>query len=187
MFVLAMSDSLTLAMWVINLAISAGITIVLARVASWQRRFDRQEDTHKADTRSLREEMDEQARTLHQVTEKLIDERFRKVTHQVENHALLVSGTLAELKEQIKESKGELDDLGERDQKIEGAVAAKFDVLKDWIRDTTATSAELDKHERNVNERLGGVERRMTEGLSELGKNVAVLAERVGPGKRGNA
>jgi ribosomal protein L29 len=153
--------------------------IVLARVAAWQRRFDRQEDTHKADTKSLRDEMDEQAKTLHQVTEKLIDERFRKVTHQVENHALVVSGTLAELKEQIKESKGELDGLGERDQKIEAGGRRE-------VRPAQGLDPRHDRHQRragqaraDVNERLGGVERRMTEGMSELGKTVAVLAERI--------
>jgi chromosome segregation ATPase len=182
---LAISDGFAITMWIVNLLISAGITMVLARVALASGASTGRRTRTTPTPRACATRWSEQAKTLHQVTEKLIDERFRKVTHQVENHALVVSGTLAELKQQIKDGEQDLDGLGERDQKIELAVAAKLDQLKDWIRDTTATSRDLEKHEQSMGARLGKAEERMTKELGELGRTVAVLAERVGTGKRG--
>jgi chromosome segregation ATPase len=180
MFVLGISDSATFAMWAITLTVNGGMGIILYRVAAWQRRFDRQEDTHRTDQTNLRQKIDEMAKEQHQTTEKLIDERFRKVTHQVDNHALAVSGALSELKDQIKESKSDLDGLGDRDQRIELTVAQKVDQVKDYIRENVPLKEDLEKHEQTVSRRFGQIEDRVI----RMGEDVAVLKSAAGV-KRG--
>ena len=79
------------------------------------------------------------------------------------------------MKQRITHGDGEIRGLSDRDQKIELALALRIDHLKDYIRDTTASKKDLEKHETVVDRKLGQIEMR----LGDLTSSVAVLSERV--------
>lgn len=112
---------------------------------------------------------------LHTATAALVDTRLLQITATVEQHVKTVTSMVGELKERIREAEDEVGNLGDRDQRIELAVANKFDALKDFLRETVAGKKDLERHEEKValrhelvDERMGNVERQ-----------VAVLADRL--------
>ena len=155
--ILALSDNLTVFLAVFQLVFSAVVSISLWRLTAWQRRYEGLEDR------------------LHEATTRLIDERFRAMTHEVNSHVQGFLLVLEELKQRVQFGDGELRSLGDRDQRIELALSGRFDQLKDYIRDTAATKKDLEKHETAVERKLGQVELR----LGDLTSTVAVLTERV--------
>lgn len=142
---------------IFQLVFSAIVSITLWRLTAWQRRYEGLEDR------------------LHDATTRLIDERFRSMTHEVNSHVQGFLLTVEEMKQRIQLGDGELRGLSDRDQKIELALAIRIDQLKDYIRDTAATRKDLEKHETAVERKLGQVEMRLT----DLTSTVAVLTERV--------
>lgn len=142
---------------IFQLVFSAIVSITLWRLTAWQRRYEGLEDR------------------LHEATTRLIDERFRSMTHEVNSHVQGFLLTVEEMKQRIQLGDGELRGLSDRDQKIELALAIRIDQLKDYIRDTAATRKDLEKHETAVERKLGQVEMRLT----DLTSTVAVLTERV--------
>ena len=154
---LSVSDNLTVPLAVFQLVFSAVVSITLWRLSAWQRRYEGLEDR------------------LHDATTRLIDERFRAMTHEVNRHVQGFVLTVEEMKQRIHFGDGEIRGLSDRDQKIELALAVRIDLLKDYIRDTAATKKDLEKHETAVERKLGQVEVR----LGDLTSTVAVLTERV--------
>ena len=142
---------------VFQLVFSAVVSITLWRLTAWQRRYEGLEDR------------------LHDATTRLIDERFRAMTHEVNSHVQGFLLTVEEMKQRIQLGDGEIRGLSDRDQKIELLLSARLDHLKDYIRDTAATKKDLEKHEVTVERKLGQVELR----LGDLNSTVAVLTERV--------
>ena len=155
--VLAISDNLTVFVAAFQLVFSAVVSITLWRLTAWQRRYEGLEDR------------------LHEATTRLVDERFRAMTHEVNSHVQGFLLVLEELKQRVQFGDGELRTLGDRDQKIELTLSGRFDQLKDYIRDTAASKKDLEKHESAVERKLGQVEVR----LGDLTSTVAVLTERV--------
>lgn len=113
---------------------------------------------------------------LHETTAKLIDERFRAMTHELNGHVNNFAVTLEEARQRLKNSEVDYRGLGERDQKIELTLAGKIDQLKDYIRDVAATKKDLDAHEATMEKKVERIE----VNVSELSKEVAVLSDRVG-------
>lgn len=142
---------------IFQLVFSAIVSVTLWRLTAWQRRYEGLEDR------------------LHEATTRLIDERFRSMTHEVNSHVQGFLLTVEEMKQRIQLGDGEIRGLSDRDQKIELALAIRIDQLKDYIRDTAATRKDLEKHETAVERKLGQVELRLT----DLTSTVAVLTERV--------
>ena len=154
---LALADGMTVALALFQLVFSAVVSVALWKLTTWQRRYEGLEDR------------------LHQTTTKLIEERFRAMTHELNAHVQSFVLTLEEMRQRIQSGDAEVRGLGERDQKIELAVAARLDTLKDYIRDHTANKKDMEKHEASVERKLGTIEAR----LSDLGAGVAVLGEKV--------
>ena len=154
---LALSDNLTVFLAVFQLVFSFVVSLTLWRLTAWQRRYDGLEER------------------LHEATTRLVDERFRAMTHEVNSHVQGFLLTVEEMKQRIQLGDGEIRGLSDRDQKIELALAVRIDLLKDYIRDTAASKKDLEKHEGTVERKLGQVEAR----LGDLTSSVAVLTERV--------
>lgn len=112
---------------------------------------------------------------LHETTTKLVDERLRSTTHEIRDHVQSLLTTIEDMRGRLKDADGELDGLGERDQKLELALAAKFDALKDYIRETTASKDDVKEHERSVKQQMN----QMADKLGLLGEKVAVLTAKV--------
>ena len=143
--VLAISDNLTVFLAIFQLVFSAVASLTLWRLTAWQRRYDGLEER------------------LHEATTRLVDERFRAMTHEVNSHVQGFVLTVEEMKQRIHFGDGEMRGLSDRDQKIELALAVRFDQLKDYIRDTAATKKDLEKHEAAAERRLCVIESRLAE------------------------
>jgi hypothetical protein len=154
---LALSDNFSVSLAVFQLVFSFLVSLTLWRLTAWQRRYEGLEDR------------------LHEATTRLVDERFRAMTHEVNAHVNKFLLTVEEMKQRIQLGDGEIRGLSDRDQKIELTIAARLDLLKDYIRDTAASKKDLEKHESSVERKLGAVELR----LGDLTSTVAVLTERV--------
>ena len=154
---LALSDGFSVSLAVFQLVFSAVVSVTLWRLSAWQRRYEGLEGK------------------LHETTTRLVDERFRAMTHEINGHVQGLLLALEEMKVRIQNGDVELRGLGERDQRIELAVAAKLDLLKDYIRDYAAGKKDLEKHECAFERKLGTVEQK----LVDLASTVAVISERV--------
>jgi ABC-type transporter Mla subunit MlaD len=154
---LALSDGLHVALAMFQLAFSAVVSVTLFRLTAWQRRYE------GLDAR------------LQEAASRLVDERFRGMTHEVRGHVQSFMTTLDELRGRVASGDGALRDLTDRDQRIELALGARVDTLKDWIRDHAANKTDLARHEAAFERKCSHVEQR----LAELSNTVAVLTERV--------
>lgn len=110
---------------------------------------------------------------LHALTTKLVDERFRAMTHELSNHVQGFSAALDELKMRLRDGDVAFEELSDQDKQIELKISSRFEQLKDWIRDTTASREDMKEHTGTVNTRLD----RLGEKVQVLGERVAVLSE----------
>jgi hypothetical protein len=154
---LALSDGLSVSLAVFQLVFSAVASVTLWRLSAWQRRYEGLEAK------------------LQETAARLVDERLRAITHEVNGHVEGLVLALGELQQRMRSGDAEVRAMGERDQRIELAVAGKIDLLKDYIRDFAAGKKDLEKHEIGVDRKLGQVEQR----LGQLMATVAVLSDRV--------
>ena len=144
----------------VNMLISAGISIILFSMRSTVAKFNRQEDLSNRKFHTLSSE-------LHESNTKLIDERFRAISHQLNNTANQFSLTLENIREDLKTGELSFEKLGQGDHKLELKLAAQTDTIKDYIRE------KLETHEQHMNLRLGKLE-----------NSVAVLSDRGDRGER---
>src|SRR6476659_9141508 len=114
---LALSDGLSVSLAVFQLVFSAIVSISLWRLTAWQRRYEGLEGR------------------LHEATTRLVEERFRALTRDVDGHVQGFVLAMEDLKQRIRAAVAEVRAMGERDQRIELAVAAKIDLLKDYLRE----------------------------------------------------
>lgn len=124
--------------------------------------------------------IDELEDRVHTVTTKLIDERFRAMTHEVMSHVQGFVTTLDEMKSRLEDGDGQLRQLASVDQKIEIQVIERMSALKDWLRDNLASKTDLKEHEKNVAGKFEKVEAR----VASMAQSVAVLSDRVGGRER---
>ena len=157
LFPLALSDALSVALALFQLFFSAAVSIVLFRLTAWQRRYEGMEVK------------------LQETANQLVDERFRGLATELRAHVQSFMGTLDELRSRVSAGDGALRDLSERDQRIELALGARVETLKDWMRDNTASKADLARHENAFGRKLEHVERH----LVELSNTVAAISGRV--------
>lgn len=169
--VLALDDgtkfSLTLLLGVWNTLLSGGITVVLFWITKTVKRYDRLEDDGKAKLKDM-------ANSLHEASTKLIDERFRAITHQVNGTANKFDLAVEDIKQRLQLGDGELRMLGSVDQKIEIQLIERIAVMKDWFVQNLASKGDLKEHEKSVGAKFD----RMGERMETLAKEVAVLTDR---------
>jgi hypothetical protein len=149
---LALSDGVTVSLAVFQLAFSAIVSVSLWRLTAWQRRYEGLEGK------------------LHDATSRLIEERFAGMTSQFDRHVRSFVDAIDDVKQRLVFGDADVRALAERDQRIELTLAARIDLLKDYIRETSASKKDLDKHEQGAERRLCVIEQR----LSELAAVVAV-------------
>jgi hypothetical protein len=156
-FPVALADALHVALALFQLGFSACVSVVLFRLAAWQRRYEGME-AELQDTANL-----------------LVEERFRALATEVRTHVQSFVGTLDEMRSRVSAGDGVIRDLTDRDQRIELALGARIETLKDWIRDNSANKADLARHEQVTGRKLELVERH----LVELSNTVAAMSGRV--------
>ena len=150
---LALSDGLTVSLAVFQLVFSAVVSVSLWRLTAWQRRYEGLEGK------------------LNDATTRLIEERFAAMTRQVDRHVQSFVDAIDEVKQRIVFGDADVRALGERDQRIELTLAARIDLLKDYIRDTAATKKDLERHEVGAERRLCVIEQRLAELAGVVGRN----------------
>src|SRR3954469_12379692 len=155
MYPLALSDGVTVSMAVFQLVFSAVVSVSLWRLTAWQRRYEGLEGK------------------LHEATTRLIEERFVGMTGHVDRHVRAFVDAMDEVKQRLVFGDADVRALGERDQRIELTLAARIDLLKDYIRETAATKKDLEKHEVAAERRLCVIESR----LADLATVVAGLKQ----------
>lgn len=133
------AESLT----VFQFVFSAIVSLTLWRLTAWQRRYEGLE-----------------AR-LHEATGRLVDERFRAVTGEVDAHVRGVLRAMEDVSHRLAANDRRAADMADRDLKIELTLSAKIDMLKDYIRDVAAGKADLDRHEAAAERRLAQIEARL--------------------------
>ena len=151
-FPLALSDGLTVSLAVFQLAFSAVVSVSLWRLTAWQRRYEGLEAK------------------LNDATTRLIEERFAAMTRQVDRHVQSFVDAIDEVKQRIVFGDADVRALGERDQRIELTLAARIDLLKDYIRETAASKKDLEKHEVGAERRLCVIEQRLSELAGVVGR-----------------
>ena len=139
---LATADALTVPLAAFQLAFSAVVSLALWRLTGWQRRAEGVE-----------------AR-LHEAAGRLVDERFRAVTAEVDAHVRGLLVALEEVKQRARDDDRRFAEMADRDLKVELSLSAKLDLLKDYVREFAAGRAELDRHQAAVERRLAQAERR---------------------------
>ena len=144
---------------IFQLIFSAFVSIAIMKLSQSQRRYDGLEDK------------------LHDTTTKLVDERFRAVSHKVAETSHSFGLAVAEMKDRIKDIDQVANELQERDQRNELAVVNRLDSLKDWLRNSAANKDDLKSHNDSMARRVERIEN----DLSGIAKSVAVLSDKVGP------
>ena len=154
---LALTDGVTVSLAVFQLVFSGVVSVSLWRLTAWQRKYEGLEAK------------------LHDATARLIEERLGGMTRQADRHVQAFVAAMDEVKQRMVFGDADLRALGERDQRIELTLAARIDLLKDYIRETAATKKDFEKHEVGAERRLAVIEQRLT----DLAGTVAVLTDRV--------
>src|SRR5688500_14115081 len=133
---LALTDSVTIALAVFQLAFSAVVSVSLWRLTAWQRKYEGLEGK------------------LHDATSRLIEERFAAMSRHVDRHVQSFVVAMDEVKQRVAYGDADVRALGERDQRSELTLATRLDTLKDYIRETAATKHDLERHEAGAERRL---------------------------------
>lgn len=169
--ILALADATAIGMWGVNLIATLCLAIVLNRVAASTRRFERCEDERNDKVEKLES-------NLHELTAKLVDERFRQMTHSIRNHVDGFARTLDELKLDLKErlqaGDEEMRQLLDGDHTLELKVEQKISGQRDWMLQNLATKDDVRRHELSVNSHLA----KQDEQIQKLNVGMAVLAKK---------
>jgi hypothetical protein len=118
--------------------------------------------------------MDRVEERLHAITTKLIDERFRAMTHELNSHVQGFVLALDDMKGRLKDGDGMLENLGQMDQRIEIQLIERVSAMKQWFIENLASKADLKDHEKTVSAKF----ERSDEKISALTREVAVLSDR---------
>ncbi len=121
--------------------------------------------------RRMHEQMTAAVEDRHSLTTKLVDERFRSMTHELNNHVQSLVNTLDTIKSRMQDGDEHFDGLDEKAQRIELASLAKIDALKDYMRENLASKRDMESHQQSMASKLGHVD----QAISRLGEDVAVL------------
>ena len=149
---LAMSDAMVITFNLINIALTLLMGVGLAYVATVQRKSERKDDARNESIKAL------EAR-LHDTATKLVDERFRAMTHALNNHVQGFTTALDELKERVLQANTDVDGLAREDHQLEVKTLQRMDQIKDYFRDALASAMRA--HESTVDKKLERIEQKI--------------------------
>jgi hypothetical protein len=124
----------------------------------------RKEDQWATAIDSLKQKLDGASLEGKQLAEKLIDERLRAASHEVNNHVQGFVTGMELLKSQMNEWAQDVKELAKDGTENQLSMANQLGHLKDWMRDTFADKTDL----KTIDEHMRGLETK-----------VAVLHEKV--------
>ena len=133
------------AITIFQVVFSAAISLALWRMTAWQRRYEGAEQR------------------LHEATGRVIDERIRALTLQLDGASHANAVARDELRQRLAATDTAIAAMADRDLKIEQALASRLDLLKDYIRDSSPSKTDLDRYEAVVDRRLTRIEARLEE------------------------
>lgn len=157
-----------LAVSITSMLLGAYLTITLHRMNVSLRKYERLEDTRERQVASLEAK-------VHETAVKLIDERFRAMTHDLNNHVGHFKLTLDSLANRLADGEQGLGKLVDVDHAMEIKTLNRMEQIKDYVRDTCASKADVREHEKNVAsrlDRLGEKVQGLTIAVTAMGKNV---------------
>jgi hypothetical protein len=111
---------------------------------------------------------------LHELTSKLVDERFRAMTHEINGSVGGFKLTLEELKMRLKEGEETFDAIIRAGHTQELKGLERLEQVKDYIRDQTASRADLREHQNKADLKFDQIMRQ----LAEMQASLAVANER---------
>jgi hypothetical protein len=163
------SSNLALGIAVMGILVDSVIVFVLWGMSRTVQKYDRLED-HSNETIKTMEA------NLHAATTKLIDERFRGISHEVRSHAQAVIAQMDEMRDRLKDGDAHLGELSESDHRAELKFRGCLDEIKDWIRGHCATREDVKEHEKMVGLKFD----RISEQMGQMSRELAVVADRQG-------
>jgi chromosome segregation ATPase len=158
---LAVSDNAAIGMWAVQVATTVVMGFALFRLGVGQRRMEKSEDARQLDMKALKQEVAEKDGKLHQLAEKLVDERFRSMTHEINEHVGAFKVTLENAGRQIEKAEGDVEKIVEAAHKAELTSRDKLDQVKDYVRDHAASKSDMKEHQRQVNEQFGKLDAKL--------------------------
>ncbi|QOV91640.1 hypothetical protein [Humisphaera borealis] len=124
---------------------SAVVSLSLWKLTAWQRRYEGLE------------------RRLNEATGRLIDERIRAVSTELENHTRATRASLDETRQRLAAGERAMVAMAEADHRFELTLTARLDGMKDYVREFAPARTDLERHEQSVERRLTRVETRLEE------------------------
>lgn len=150
------SDAWIIGFNIFQVSFAALVSLVLWRLGVGQKRVDTTDER------------------LHALTSKLVDERFRAMSHEVNGHVNGFMLTLEELKLRLKETEQTFDQLIRAGHVQEMKGVERLEQVKDYIRDQTASRQDLREHQKNADAKFD----RIMQQMAEMQSAIAVVAER---------
>jgi SMC interacting uncharacterized protein involved in chromosome segregation len=167
---LALGDVTTISLWAINLVVSICIGVVLNRVAAVTRKFERLEDSRVVEITKLENKLEAAETTTHGMVTKLVDERFRAMSHEMNNHVQGFAGTLDMLTRELKEREDDARRLGEGDHRLEIKLLKDVAAIKLHVTEHAASKEDLKEHRDEANTKLDGIARHLGEQDQRMAK-----------------
>lgn len=156
---LAVSDAVAIGQWVFNLIVTLGLVYIGNKA-------------HRIEALETR---------LATKTEELVKDRIEAHSINLKSAIESLAQQLKDINERLRDGEDGFEKLGGRDQAIELAVAAKFDALKDFIRETTATKEALDRHQDRAEERSDSIR----QAINLMSNDIAVLKSQAAAKRNG--
>jgi len=133
--------------------------------------MSKQDRSVEAMEKRLHEQAAAAVKDRHDLTTKLVDERFRAMTHEVQNHMQGLLSTIDLMKSRLEDGDDHFEGLDDKARNIELGSVAKLDALKDYMREHLASKRDLESHQQTMASEL----KHVNGTLSVLGQDVAVL------------
>ncbi len=162
-----LSDALVTATWAsIGLGVVNSVGLALL-MRAWQKRDNA--DSATANTVKGLEDR------LHQASTKLIDERFRAISHEVNNHAQGLVTSIDAINQRLSDGEVNFDGLTNADHRLELKLGVQTHEITRFIAEHCATKDDLKDHDKEDIKRFD----KIIEGQHQVSREVAVLVERV--------
>lgn len=186
---LAVSDAAQLTMWGVNLLVSIVLAVFVLAMNLGSKKRDRVEDQRNqalaaqivawtSEVTTLKGELQGKDGELHALATKLVDERFRAMSHELNNHVDGFVKVLDEMKARLKDGESDLGGMVETAHKLEVQSLQRIAELKDYVREHAASKKDVADHQRQVTDQFN----RLGQKIEQIGERVAVA----GASRRGS-
>jgi hypothetical protein len=160
------------AMTVFTTIIGGVMTWVMIRIQESVRRYENLE-------KSSADQRDELEGELKTVATKLIEERFRHLSHTVTEEVQGMQRVMEEFKRQIRDDGGVLRELGKMDHSLEIKLLKEVSAIKEFVMERAASKQDLAEHQRSMKSEVN----QLTEKLNQQNVQMARI-EKQGTGTR---